>query len=131
VQAFPDLAFLRIGDTNDVYSIVRNKAHLNVSFIFLENAYRVPAEDTLHVVRGFAGSYPNLFFVVPKDEVAAFVAQARAVQPGDASFAALVARYGISRNNPRFWVSADGFSETFMRAEPIDSGWFDLSRYAD
>ncbi len=123
--------FLRIGDTNDVYSIVRNKAHLNVSFIFLENAYRVPAEDTLHVVRGFAGSYPNLFFVVPKDEVAAFVAQARAVQPGDASFAALVARYGISRNNPRFWVSADGFSETFMRAEPIDSGWFDLSRYAD
>jgi hypothetical protein len=131
VQAFPDLAFLRVGDTNQVYSLIRNKAHLNVSFIFLENLYRVPAEDTLHVVRGFAGSYPNLFFVVPNGELAAFVAQARAVQPGDASFAALVAHYGISRNDARFWASADGFSETFMRAEPIDSGWFDLGRYAN
>jgi hypothetical protein len=130
-QAFPDLAFLRVGGTDEVYSIVRNKAHLNVSFIFLENEYRVPAEDTLHVVRGFVGSYPNLFFVVPQDELAAFVAQARAVQPSGASFAALVARFGISRDSPRFWTVADGFSETFMRAEPIDSGWFDLSRYAN
>lgn len=130
-QAFPDLAFLRIADSDEVYSIVRNKAHLNVSFIFLENEYRVPAEDTLHVVRGFAGSYPNLFFVVPRGELGRFAEQARAVRPGDRSFPSLVDRYGVSRANPGFWAAADAFSELFMHAEPIDSGWFDLSRYAN
>jgi hypothetical protein len=131
VQAFPDLAFLRVAESNEVYSIVRNKAHLNVSFIFLENAYRVPAEDTLHVVRGFVGSYPNLFFVVPKSELVSFVAQALDVKSDSGRFAALVARYGVPRDSPRFWASADGFNETFMREEPIDAGWFDLSRYAN
>jgi Fatty acid cis/trans isomerase (CTI) len=129
-QAFPDLSFLRIADSDEVYSIVRNKAHLNVSFVFLESEYRVPAEDTLHVVRGFAGSYPNLFFVVPRGELASFVEAVRAVRPGDQSFAALVARHGVSRRSARFWPIIDGLNDTFMHEVPIDSGWLDLSRYA-
>jgi len=53
------------------------------------------------------------------------------VRPGDRSFPSLVDRYGVSRANPGFWAAADAFSELFMHAEPIDSGWFDLSRYAN
>jgi len=44
--------------------LIRNQELLNVAFIFGENLRREPEKDTLIVVPGFLGSYPNIFFGV-------------------------------------------------------------------
>ena len=40
-------------------TLVHNDGHTNVATMFDEKARRVPAEDTLTVVPGFLGAYPN------------------------------------------------------------------------
>ncbi len=64
VRLFVDAALLRVrlpGGDNLVYTLVRNRAHENIDFMFLENEFLEPERDTLHVVRGIAVSRPNFF----------------------------------------------------------------------
>jgi hypothetical protein len=56
------------GTDDLIYTIIRNRPHLNIDFMFLEQNEIVPAEDTLHAVRGVATSRPN-FFTVDASEV--------------------------------------------------------------
>ena len=126
-QVFPDLTRLRVGD--DVYSIIRNRGHANVAFMFQEEKFRRPAEDTLGIVRGHLGSYPNLFLVVPPQKLGAFVQQLSALNGGDQSWAAFLDEFGVRRRSPDFWTHADWFAARQVRDEPIDGGLLDLSRY--
>jgi hypothetical protein len=57
VAELPDVAFLRVhsgkaegGDA--IYSLVHNRAHTNVAFMFGEQKRLVPADDTLTVAPG-------------------------------------------------------------------------------
>ncbi len=127
VQVFPDLTLLRVGD--EVFTIVRNRSHANVAFMFQENRFQLPAEDTLGIVRGHLGSYPNLFLVVPADRLGAFVEQLGALKQGDTSWAAFLDAFGVRRRSKDFWTQADWFADRQVRDEPIDGGLLDLSRY--
>ena len=68
----PQVAFLRVrvgpparlGCSDLLYSLVHNDAHTNVAFMFGEDKRRLPEDDTLSVVRGHFGSYPNFIFEV-------------------------------------------------------------------
>ena len=134
IHWLPELSFLRVherhspADQGIVYSLVQNKMLANVSFMFWESARRLPEEDTLTVVPGFAGAYPNFFFDVAIDELEAFVSQVLAL--GDAADALrLVERWGIRRTNPDFWVYADFMNRLHRNNDPVTAGLFDLSRY--
>ena len=97
-------------------------------FMLWESARRLPEEDTLTVVPGFAGAYPNFFFDVAIDELEAFVSQVLVL--GDAADALrLVERWGIRRTNPDFWVYADFMNRLHRNNDPVTPGLFDLSRY--
>jgi hypothetical protein len=122
VRDFPDVALVQVGQR--VYSLIHNKEHLNVSFMFLDDAYRAPDEDTLHVVPGLVGSYPNQFFVVNEDQVGAFV-EAVQTQP----WTTLLNRFGVGRGDPRFWGTSDAMNTQFLRADPLHAGVLDLTRY--
>jgi hypothetical protein len=113
-----------------VYSLVHNAAHSNVAFLFDEEERRLPADDTVTVVRGHFGSYPNFFFEAPLHEVEAFADALRAVA-SEADYAAFVARYGIRRTDPRFWETADWLREDLRRRSPMEAGVYDLGRYVD
>ncbi len=127
VGLFPDLALVRVGD--EVFSIARHKAHLNVAFMVLEDKFLVPAEDTLGIVRGTVGSYPNLFLVVPPGGLEAFTAKLAAVRPDDDSWADFLRAYGVRRDSKDFWAQADWFNAQATRESPIEGGLLDLSRY--
>ena len=65
----PEVAFVHViggagGDS--VYTIIHNSAYLNNTQLFREEARRLPVEDYLTVVKGFIGSYPNIFFQLPE-----------------------------------------------------------------
>ncbi|MGD0526591.1 MAG: fatty acid cis/trans isomerase [Polyangiaceae bacterium] len=132
VRTFPDAALLRVQALRGedlVYTLVRNRAHENIDFMFLENEYLEPGEDTLHVVRGVAVSRPNFFFQVSIDDVPSFVADLEGLAPGDGSYAHFVGLYGVRRSDPRFWSTSDFFNDAFARTDARAAGVIDLTRY--
>jgi len=132
VEHLPEVAFLRVrsadGDAGDaIYTLVHNRAHTNVAFMFGEAARLVPADDTLTVTPGYLGSYPNFLFDIPVGEIAAFANTLAAVQ-NDADFETLAARWGVRRTSPRLWPTVDWIHADFQRREPTEFGLFDLNR---
>ena len=96
--------------------------------MFGEDDRLVPAEDTLTVVPGHFGSYPNFLFEVDVGGVAAFVDQLRALK-SDQDLGRFAQRYGIRRSDARFWASIDWLHADFRRREPTRAGLYDLGRY--
>jgi len=133
VDAFPDATLVRVdtGSADDtIYTIIRNKAHLNVDFMFLEDEERVPTEDTLHVVRGVVASRPNLFLDVRAAEIADFVSDVAAL-PTELSWTKFLERYGVRRSDAAFWAASDFFNERFSKLDALGAGILDLSRYVN
>jgi hypothetical protein len=128
----PDVTFLRVrmgGEEPDlVFSIVRNKGYRNLNSIFADEDQRNIADDTLTIVEGFVGEYPNFFLAVDAADIEAFAEQFEAAETV-ADYERFVQRYGIRRSNPSFWAEADWFYERFSREQPVEYGILDLNRY--
>jgi hypothetical protein len=108
-------------------TVIRNNAHLNITSLFGEQKLRKPEEDTLTVVPGLIGAYPNVFFVVDMDQLEEFVY--RVIEMKDESdYAELVSDFGIRRTNPEFWRHSDRFQEAFSRGAGIQGGILDFAR---
>ena len=134
VQLLPEVSLLRVrvdatGEHDLLYSLVHNDAHTNVAFMFGEDKRRLPEDDTVTVVRGAFGSYPNFFFEVDVGEVDAFV-DGLAGLASDADLERFSASHGIRRTDPRFWATADWLREQ-PRKSPPETGLYDLGRYGN
>jgi len=125
----PQTAFVRIQSASaDQYlTIVHNNAHLNITSMFGERKERLPDEDTLNIVPGFIGSYPNTFFVVDESELAAFVTTISELRTED-DYSRLLDAYGIRRTNPDFWSNSDTFHLAYQRQSFLEFGILDYSR---
>ena len=132
IAVLPEVSFLRVKTVNPekdrVYTLIRNQKLLNISFIFGENLRREPDKDTLTVVPGFIGSYPNIFFGVPQQQLSGFIEHLkRSSSSADADLFYSV--YGIRRTNPEIWSYYDWFNKKYHEDHPESSGLFDLNRY--
>jgi len=133
VARMPEVSFLRVrvdatGSRALVYALVHNVAHENVAFMFGENERRIPADDTLTLVRGHFGSYPNFFFEVDAANASQFVDELQAIG-SDPDFERFVDRYGVRRTDPRFWATSDWLRQDLLRSKPIEAGIYDLDRF--
>ncbi len=127
----PEVVFLTVtglsgGERH--FTVLHNNAHTNISTLFQEAKNRLPAEDTLTVVDGFLGAYPNAFFEVDAAALPAF-ADAVARLGGEADYAALMTKHGIRRTDPRFWPHSDSLHAAYREAAPVEAGVFDYNRY--
>ena len=92
------------------YTLVRNKAYKNVSSIFEDEDRRDLENDTITVIKGLEGSYPNFFYIVELDET-------EPLKEGDEiisiknrqDYEKFVANFGIRRTSNTFWQTADWF----------------------
>ena len=130
VTWMPDLSFLKVEGNDKVYTLIHNKAHDNVAFIFGEDLRRNPDEDTLTVVEGMVGNYPNFFFRVSDDGLSRFVDDLEKIEDPD-DFGRLVDTYGIRRASPVFWEMSDWFNDRLAEQQPIEAGLLDLNRYSN
>jgi len=132
IKALPEVSFLRVKTANPakdpVYTLVRNQKLRNVSFIFAETLRRQPEQDTLTVVPGFLGSYPNMFFAVPTQQLQAFIDELKQVKT-DTDSDTFYGHYGIRRNNPEIWQYYDFFNQKYRNEQPENAGLFDMNRY--
>ena len=110
------------------YTLVHNRAHTNVAALLGEEKRLIPEQDTLTIVRGYLGSYPNLLFEVDVNEIDSFTQTLTSV--GNATdFERLVDHWGVRRTSPRFWDTVDWIHEDARRRSPTEAGLFDFGRY--
>ncbi len=131
LRRLPEVTFLRvnIGDGDyRVFSLLRNRRHSNVAFIFGESLRYQEELDSLTLMPQLIGSYPNLIFQVDLPEIGRF-AEALASAGSDKDFAGLVGRWGVLRMAPDFWDVFHSFSDHMRRYNPVEAGLYDLNRY--
>jgi hypothetical protein len=128
-----NLAYVRVrmpkGD-DIVFSIVINRWHDNVAFMFDEKSRLDPAKDNADFIFDFVGSYPNLFVDMKLEEAPAFFDMVEHYEDTPA-YRKRFFHFGITREDPRFWETYDWFQRRFERMHPVEAGLFDLNRYYD
>ena len=130
LQFLPELTFIRVkhGGERTVYSLIRNRYHSNVAFLFGESLRYKPEKDSLTVYPGIAGSYPNFIFDIETDELEVFEKSLMEAKSEEA-FDALVQNWGVRRTHPKFWQIFHDFTQWQREQNPIDAGVFDANRY--
>ena len=126
-----NLAYLRIRARNgkDVSgTIVVNRWHDSVAYLMGEDKRLDPSRDSADFIRGLIGSYPNYFVDVREEDLPDFFDLLAHFDKSPKDMERL-ARYGINRNDERFWDTYDWFQKRFQEEEPVRGGLFDLNRY--
>lgn len=128
-----NIVYIRIhrnDGTDAVVSLIINRWHDNVAFLFKEKKTLNPEKDNANFIKGFHGSYPNYFIDIQQDDLPDFFDLLTNLSEIDEDEARQrFDNYGINRANKDFWKYYDWFQERFDKDQPVQSGLFDLNRY--
>jgi hypothetical protein len=113
---------------NRVNTLVVNRWHDNVNSLFGEESRLDSSKDTIDIIKGSVGSYPNLFAVVHYKDLPDFF-DLIANFDGSERYLKKIEKYFISRSDPKFWETFDWFQAHFEHADPLNAGLYDLNRY--
>jgi hypothetical protein len=127
-----NLAYMRIrmpkGKEDIVASLVVNRWHNNVTYLFGEKDTLDSTKDRIDILRGFIGSYPNYFFDVTVAQMPDFLDLLENMKDTPEDIARLK-QYGINRSREDFWQHYDWLQQRFLKDQPVHAGIFDLNRY--
>ena len=132
VKHFSDVSFVRVFDSSgtfEIYTLIRNRMHSNVAFMFAEDLRYLPEQDTLTLYPGVLASYPNFIFNVDASEVDDFVDALVAVDDEGMFEDTIIREWGVRRTHPRFWALFHGLTDYLQEHDPIEAGVMDMSRY--
>ncbi len=116
--------------TDAVVSMIINRWHDNVRFMFDEKSSLNPSRDNADFLEGFYGSYPNYFVDIEQDDLPEFFdLLANLGELSQEESSRRFNKYGINRANKDFWEHYDWFQERFNTDQPVQSGLLDLNRY--
>ncbi|MGO3344822.1 MAG: fatty acid cis/trans isomerase [Marinomonas sp.] len=130
IRYLPDTALVLVtknGKPKEIVSLIHNKGHTNISSLFDEAEARTPEEDTLTLVKGVLGDYPNALMSVDENQLKAF-AEDIASMATEKDYSDFMARFGVRRTNPRFWSVSDSIAKLNKEARPRESGILDYNR---
>jgi hypothetical protein len=131
VQYTPEVLFIRVkmnDGTDEVYTILRNKAQKHVAHMFGEAGRRDPRNDNLVLLPGLIGDYPNFLMVIDEDDLDNFKESFFKANSVDKVLECYMT-YAIMRNSTEFWPALDWFVEWQQKDDPINAGLFDLKHY--
>lgn len=113
-----------------VYTLIRDRAHENVAFLFNEDLRYQPEDDQLTIYPGIIGSYPNFMFDVPASQLKLFTERLAALTTDQqGKFDRLVSLWGVRRTHPRFWETLHDITQWQRENQPLQAGIFDINRY--
>ncbi|HEY3698946.1 MAG TPA: fatty acid cis/trans isomerase [Spongiibacteraceae bacterium] len=131
VAYLPETILLRVvirGEADRVFTLIHNDDYSNVAVLLFDQMRRRPQRDTLSVVSGIVGAYPNAFWVVHESDLPQLVRDMAAVN-GPKGYRALVNRVAVARTSAKFWQESDWMLNTYRNLEPTEWGILDYSRY--
>ncbi len=111
----------------EVLSVIHNKAHANISSLLNENAYLRPKEDSITLVKGVLGDYPNVLMKVEMSELTDWAETIQALQNSQ-DYTELLNRFGVRRTDPDFWFVSDSIANLNTLNRPRESGILDYNR---
>lgn len=126
-----NIAFVRIrmNKAEDIFgTFVINRWHDNVNSLFGETNRLDPSKDTMDIIKGSVGSYPNIFLDVKQEDLSDFFDMLKNFKKDDVYIAKLK-KYAISRSDENFWEYFDWFQERFNQEDSLNAGLYDLNRY--
>ena len=121
---------IRMNDGTDLmYSMVVNRWHDNVSFMFNEESRLDITKDRLNFIEGFVGSYPNIYVDIKQDEIPEFFDLLLNYEKGDDISHKEIRKFSVNRSDDNFWNVYDWFQNRYNESDKLNSGLFDLNRY--
>jgi len=129
LQWLPEVAVMAIAaadGTTTTFTLLRTTGHASVSHL-MEGPELRPDEDTLTVVPGVIGAYPNAFYRARAAELPAFIDALRALR-SDEDYAKFARRWAVRRNDAAFWAFSDGIHGRYARDQAPYSGVLDFNR---
>ena len=124
------MAFGRDGANgkSSYFTVLRNTGHSNVTHLADTKSELLPDENTLTVVPGFIGAYPNALYVMTREQLPEFTATVRTLT-SESDYRALADHFAIRRTNKQFWKYSDALQDANADLEPVASGLFDYNRF--
>ena len=126
----PEAAVLRVDEPPRparYFTLLRNTGHSNVCHVFTEGQEILPRENTLTVVPGFIGAYPNALYAVERGALPG-LRTAIGTLSSESDYRALADRYAIRRSRPDFWTHSDALQDAHTAWSPLEAGLFDYNR---
>ncbi|MEM7191435.1 MAG: fatty acid cis/trans isomerase [Pseudomonadota bacterium] len=127
----PSVILLRLEDDEGdfrVYSLIANRVYETQDTILFQNGQELPDLYTLSIYPTIVGGFPIYFLEIKLIEAAGFLLGLRDVQ-SLTEWNDLRDRFGILRNDTRFWETYDWFTDWNEKHRGIYAGYLDLSYY--
>jgi len=111
-----------------LYTLLHNNAHTNISSLFDEKDNRDYVNDDLTLVRGVIGSYPAAYLALDESDIEALVSSLQSIST-EQDYVALLDNYAIRRSDPNFWSFSDKVHQWYQDDQPIEFGLLDYNRF--
>jgi len=126
----PEMGLLMVTENQQivqVFTVVRNSAHANVTSLFTESLNRLPKEDSVSVMPGIVGAYPDALWRVEKTDIGDFVKSVVGLN-NEADYSELMRQFGIRRTHADFWQYSDELHQFYREHFPVEYGVLDYNR---
>jgi hypothetical protein len=111
-----------------LFTLLHNNAHTNISSLFDEESNRDPANDELTLVRGVIGSYPAAYLSLKEDQIPQLVEMLKNIRTED-DYVKLLDTFAIRRSSEQFWPFSDRVHAWYKENQPIEFGLLDYNRF--
>ncbi|EED31096.1 fatty acid cis/trans isomerase [gamma proteobacterium NOR5-3] len=115
------------GADDKFVTLLSNSAYTNMTAVFGAKNNRWPDEDSLSVVPGFVGAYPNAFYRVKRADVPDFVEHIASLK-SESDYSDFLDKWGVRRTQKNFWQHSDEVHAGFRRYNPVNYGALDYNR---
>ena len=124
----PEISLLYDAEHDQVFTLIRNSGHSNLTGLLYEEENRLPQEDYLTVIPGIAGAYPSAFYQIKKTQDAqAFVNTIKDLK-NEKDYENFMSEYGIRRTHKQFWRFSDRIHQWYRQDDPLNAGLLDYNR---
>ncbi|MEZ8100778.1 fatty acid cis/trans isomerase [Vibrio bivalvicida] len=113
---------------DQLYTLLQNSAHTNISSLFDEASNRNPANDDLTLVRGVIGSYPAAYLNLQEHQVPKLVEMLKNIS-SEEDYVKLLDTFAIRRSSDKFWPFSDRVHTWYKADQPIEFGLLDYNRF--
>ncbi|CAM3807196.1 fatty acid cis/trans isomerase [Vibrio aquimaris] len=131
IRYFPQIIILHIeseAGQSQVFTLLHNNAHTNISSLFDEQRNRDFDNDDFTLVRGILGSYPAAFLSLSEKEIPLFVNMIAQVKQ-EQDYVKLLDKFAIRRSSTEFWSFSDKIHQWYKKDQPVEFGLLDYNRF--
>ncbi|WP_394128143.1 fatty acid cis/trans isomerase [Vibrio hepatarius] len=113
---------------DQLFTLLHNNAHTNISSLFDEESNRDPMNDDLTLVRGVIGSYPAAYLSLDEKEIPKLVTMLKNIKT-EQDYVKLLDTFAIRRSSEEFWPFSDRVHAWYKENQPIEFGLLDYNRF--